>query len=87
MDVETFKTTLDPESLKIILALQEEKTLLERGIGDIIIMLKKKKGHPVISYDNHLLHILFKEIYDLYPIKEKKQDAFDKSDNPSDGSE
>ena len=87
MDVESMKTILDPESLKIILALQEENTLLKRGIGDIFMMLVRKKGFSVIKYNNHVLHLLFKEVYKLYPVKNEEKQPTEKPDNADDGTQ
>lgn len=79
---------MNPESLKIMLALRAENTLLRRAISDATVMLSKRRKHFVLSYDDEQIHWLLAEIdrilYDLEKAKQNPPCESDKPDNSAD---
>jgi hypothetical protein len=64
---------MDAESLKIILALKKENTLLKRAIVDATITLHNRKERLIPEYGISEVSFLFSEIKDILSnSKEKK---------------
>lgn len=63
---------MDAESLREILKLKEENTLLKRGIKDAVLVLHKQERHPIMSYDIEELSCLFLEIKSILLLINKE---------------
>lgn len=76
---------MDAESLREILKLKEENTLLKRGILEICVMIHWQKIYPLPEFDIEevkTLYIFAKNLINQVE-KEKAQDELDKNESLS----
>ncbi|MDR1223773.1 MAG: hypothetical protein LBL07_12990 [Tannerella sp.] len=62
-----------PDSLPDILEIYRENTLYRRAHHDILMILHRKKIHPIVQYDvdNCALRDIFRQLSKMFPEKEK----------------
>lgn len=53
---------MDVTSLKVILELKEQNTLMKRGISEALMMLAKRHHHPILNYEDRNITGLLNDI-------------------------
>jgi len=64
---------MDSETLKIILKLNKENTLLKRAVVDAYLMLHNRTMHTCIKYGMYETDCLFSGIKDILSVLNNKQ--------------